>query len=362
MNKKQDSKMNRTCVLLFLLVAGCFGLSAQQLTTSQAVIDLGQVVYRQPATAEFEVFNDDYRPATIRSVRTACGCATATYSNTSIAPKSKIGLRATYDASQLGHFEKQIAVFAGNEQEPLVLTMKGVVVSEVVDFSGDYPYTIASLRVDNNNVEFDDVNRGDRPVQKIHIKNVSGETLKPQVMHLPPYMKANVSPSTVAPNHDAVVSLTLEARLIRNFGLTQTSIYLGMFPGDRVAPEKEISVSAVLLPDFDRLTEVEKAKVPHISLSTENLNLGSFNGKAKLKGSIEIKNTGRSQLDIRSMQMFTMGLQVSLGKTRIAPGETVKLKVTAIARELKKARSKPRILMITNDPEHPKIVINVSAQ
>ena len=135
-----------------------------------------------------------------------------------------------------------------------------------------------------------------------------------------------------------------------------------MFPGDRVAPEKEISVSAVLLPDFDRLTEVEKAKVPHISLSTENLNLGSFNGKAKLKGSIEIKNTGRSQLDIRSMQMFTMGLQVSLGKTRIAPGETVKLKVTAIARELKKARSKPRILMITNDPEHPKIVINVSAQ
>ena len=57
-----------------------------------------------------------------------------------------------------------------------------------------------------------------------------------------------------------------------------------------------------------------------------------------------------------------MGLQVSLGKTRIAPGETVKLKVTAIARELKKARSKPRILMITNDPEHPKIVINVSAQ
>ena len=61
--------------------------------------------------------------------------------------------------------------------------------------------------------------------------------------------------------------------------------------------------------------------------------------------------------------MFTMGLQVSLNKTKIHPGETAKLKVTAVAAELKKSRSKnPRVLMITNDPDNAKVVVRVKVK
>ena len=61
--------------------------------------------------------------------------------------------------------------------------------------------------------------------------------------------------------------------------------------------------------------------------------------------------------------MFTMGLQVSLNKTKIQPGETAKLKVTAVAAELKKSRSKnPRVLMITNDPDNAKVVVRVKVK
>ena len=37
-------------------------------------------------------------------------------------------------------------------------------------------------------------------------------------------------------------------------------------------------------------------------------------------------NKGKSELDIRSMQMFTMGLQVNLKKSKIQPGETNNVK------------------------------------
>ena len=58
-----------------------------------------------------------------------------------------------------------------------------------------------------------------------------------------------------------------------------------------------------------------------------------------------------------------MGLQVSLKKSKIQPGETVKLKVTAVASELKKSRSKnPRVLMITNDPDNAKVVVKVKVK
>lgn len=67
-------------------------------------------------------------------------------------------------------------------------------------------------------------------------------------------------------------------------------------------------VSAVLLPGFENMTPAKKALAPKIEMSATDLNLGSFNGKKKLKGEILITNKGKSELDIRSMQMFTMGL------------------------------------------------------
>ena len=182
-------------------------------------------------------------------------------------------------------------------------------------------------------------------------------------MHLPNYLQATVSPSRVAPHRSAEITFVLDSKKLRDFGLNQTSVYLGERPGDKIAPEKEIVVSAVLLPSFDKLTAEQKEQAPKVELSTTDLNLGSFNGKKKRKGEILVSNQGKSVLDIRSMQMFTMGLQVQLKKSKIQPGETVKMKVTAVAADLKKSRAKhPRILMITNDPENAKVVIRINVK
>jgi hypothetical protein len=76
-------------------------------------------------------------------------------------------------------------------------------------------------------------------------------------------------------------------------------------------------------------------------------------------GIVGLPNVGKSTLEIRSLQMFTMGLEVSLKDTKLAPGESTKMKITVLTKALKKARTKPRILMITNDPDHGKVMIPV---
>ena len=53
-------------------------------------------------------------------------------------------------------------------------------------------------------------------------------------------------------------------------------------------------VSAVLLPGFENMTPTKKALAPKIEMSATDLNLGSFNGKKKLKGEILITNKGKS--------------------------------------------------------------------
>ena len=221
---------------------------------------------------------------------------------------------------------------------------------------------LGSIKSDCNDVEFDDVNRGDRPQKKIHIFNSTSAAVQPVVMHLPEYLKADVSPSNIAPGHSGVITMTLDSRKLDDMGLTQTSVFLGAFPGDKVNREKEIGISAVLLPKFDNLTAQQLANAPQLYLSTTELNLGRFDQKKKLKGEIVIRNDGKSVLKIKSLQMFTVGLQVSLNKQTLHPGESAKLKVTAEKRQLKTARSKPRVLMITNDPKQPKTTIKIVAE
>ncbi len=337
--------------------------SAQQITTQHETVDCGQVKFRQPVTAEFQMKNDGNAPLVIERVLSSCGCTTVDYPKRRIAPGENFVVKATYDAKQMGTFYKQIGICAQGASSPFTLTMRGRVVETISNFDGSYDYALGMLKADAQEVEFDDVNKGDRPVQRIHIFNPTEQVMEPVVMHLPAYLTAQVSPSKVAPHHSAVVCLILDSKRLHDFGLNQTSVYLGANPGDKISSDKEVVVSSVLLPSFENMTEEQKAQAPQISLSTENLDLGSFGRKKKLKGEILITNTGKSELEIRSMQMFTMGLQVSLGESKIKPGESEKLKVTAVAADLKKARAKrPRILMITNDPDHPKVTIKIQVK
>lgn len=337
--------------------------SAQKITTQHEVVDCGQVVFRKPVTAEFVLKNDGHKPLVINNVLKSCGCTEVDYPKTGIAAGESFVIKAVYDAKQMGTFTKQVCLYTNADEEPFILSMRGKVVGSVVDFAGSYDEMLGVIKSDAQEVEFDDVNRGDRPVQRIHIFNPTDELLEPVVMHLPSYLHAFVSPSKVAPRHSAEISFVLDSKKLRDLGLNQTSVYLGERPGDKIAPEKEIVVSAVLLPGFDNMTPAKKALAPKMEMSTTELNLGSFNGKKKLKGEILITNKGKSELDIRSMQMFTMGLQVNLKKSKIQPGETVKMKVTAVAADLKKSRVRhPRILMITNDPDHAKVVVKINVQ
>ena len=97
---------------------------------------------------------------------------------------------------------------------------------------------------------------------------------------------------------------------------------------------------------------------PHLHLSAEELSLDAHHKN----GTIIMTNNGKSALKISSLQMFTGGVKVKLPKSELQPGESTKLRVTIIPDQIRKARSQPRILMITNDPENSKVVITINVE
>lgn len=354
--------MNKIVYIFMLWLMSVNSMSAQEIEVKSQSIDVGQVKFDHPVSVDYELKNTTKRPLLITEVQMGCGCTTAEYPHQSIPNDENFTFRVTYDARQMGHFEKHTMVYFYGMDEPLMLTLKGVVVEEIVDFTGDYPFKLGDLLADAHSIEFDDVNRGDRPTAKIHIKNPTSETAYPFVMHLPNYLTVDVSPSRISSGQGGELTFTLNSTLLPNDGLAQTNVFLGKNPGDKVSPEKEIGISAVLLPGFSNLTESQLRNAPVFHLSTTSLNLGSFNGKKKLKGEIEITNKGKSRLDITAIQMYTIGIQVEIDKVKIMPGEVVKMKISAIAKEIKSTKSKPRILMITNDPKHSKVIVDINVK
>jgi hypothetical protein len=250
-------------------------------------------------------------------------------------------------------------VKSNGSEKPVYLTMKGIVLTEMVDYTGRYPLAMGSLLLDKNDLEYDDVNKGDHPVQEIHIFNNSEETMTPNVMHLPPYLTALVTPEKLEPGKAGTIAITLNSEKLSDFGLKQTSVYIAQQLGEKVSQDNEVPVSAVLLPDLKDYDAVSKALAPQLQISTTDVDFTDFGGKSKKTAEIHLVNTGKTTLEIRSMQMFTRGVKLTLSSTKLEPSQSATMKITGIADDLQKVRTKPRILMITNDPDHTKVIINI---
>ena len=352
-------KMKNRILVTVLSAMVCGYAEAQKIQASSEVLNIGQIQYCLPANGVFELKNTGNRPLTISKVDTGCGCAVASFPTDPIEPGASFTVNVTYDARMMGHFCKYVDVYSNASDSPLTLQLSGVVVEEVQDYVGDFPFALGSLTADCNAIVFEDVHLGERIQQRFHVFNPTGKTVQPQIMHLPNYLKAEVSPTKVAPNRSAEVTITLDSRFIHDFGYEDTQIYLGANPGEKVSSSKQIDVSAIFLPAKSTLTEAQKALAPKIEISNTELSMPIADGKKKTE-TVIIQNTGKTRLDIQRMQMLTDGLKVELNKTAIEPGETAKLKVTTVPRQLKHIKTLPRILMITNDPSRQKIFVNIN--
>ena len=330
---------------------------AQKLTIDKTTIDVGKTGFQVPVTATFEMRNKSSKQMVISRLETDCGCTTIDGPKT-IGPGERFTISMTYDARMLGHFTKQATLYSNASPEPVNLKMKGVVLTDVVDYSKRYPYDMGGMLASINNIEFDDVKKGEHREVEINLMNNTEQDMTPNMLHLPSYLHALAMPEKLEPNRSGKIILTLNSEEVQQYGLTQVSIYLAKKLGEKISSDTEIPVSIVLLPDMTAFEGQNIELAPQLQLSAQALNLDAHHKN----GTIILSNTGKSVLKVTSLQMFTGGVQVKLPKSELQPGESTKLRVNIIPNQIRKARSKPRILMITNDPQHAKEVITINVE
>ena len=353
--------MKHILLALLLFLANALTAAAQpQYEFDSTTAELGTVLWHTPRTAEFKVTNKSTRDLVITNVRTDCGCTGAQWTEKPIAPGATGTVKATYDAEMLGHFRKGVAVYTNLNDEPQYLYVVGVVSATTEEPTAEFPCKMGEYYLSTDNVEFDDVNRGDRPEFALSILNSSKQSFRPELMHLPKYLTAHADPEVIRPGRAGRIVLTLNSDELPAMGLTQTSVYLSRFMGDRVNKETEINVSATLLPDFiDTPSQHELS--PTAVLDSTHITLPPLGKKKKVSGQLLLRNTGKTPLLIKALQVYNPGPSVSVGKRRIDPGDEEKIKIT-VNTTTSYFKGRRSILLITNDPDRPKIVIDVTAR
>lgn len=353
--------MKQILIAILLWTVGCLvGLAQPKATFDKKVHEFGVVLWKHPATATFTIKNDGDKPLVISNVTTSCGCTVADWTKTPIAPGATGTVSSTFDAKALGHFYKDIGVYCNAADRPIYLMIQGEVSADPKNYTLTHPFEIGAIRLNKDAIEFDDANKGDKPTMEILVANTTNEVYAPVLMHLPPYMEAVAVPERIGKKGTGKIKVTLDTDKLPKFGLTTATVYLSRFPGDKVGEENAIPVSAVLLPDFSHISQQQRLNPPAVELSKEELTLPPLAENEKKSQKIVVKNVGKSDLEITDLQVFNSALGVQLKKRVLKPGASTKMKITAYGKYLKKVKGTPRVLMITNDPNCPKIIVKVN--
>ena len=320
---------------------------------------VGEVEFQVPKKFSLGFTNKGSEPLLIEDVKASCGCLEVAFPKAPIAAGSRGEITLTFDAKILGSFYKEVEVKTNASDKPAYIAIQGTVVTEVHDYSEEFPIDLGNVRLMTNTVEFEDVNMGDQPTAELRILNADRTAFRPELMHLPPYLSAEYLPEDIPAGKTGTIRLTLDSEKLSGLGLNQTSIYLSRYMGDKIGETNEILVSAILLPSFADMGEEALAMAPELGISESSVDMGAFNGKKTLTRTILLSNTGKSDLHIHAVQVFNKAIGVDIANRTIRPGKTTKLKITVSQHYMGKSKGRMRVMLITDAPHQAKQYINV---
>ena len=337
-----------------------------QLTAEKKSQNLGTLQLYGETTTSFKIKNTSGKTVNVDRIVTSSSQIKASCSPMTIEAGGTATVSVSYVTDLVGRFTHAIYIYPEGGSQPLALQIKGKVyldIKNAYENKGSKPtddgfgVAFGPLTLKTDNIEFDYVNDGDVVSKTIAVTNTCEENCQPNLLLLPAYLSVEASPKVLRPGRKGYLTITLDSRkLNHNLGLTQDVVYVSSYEGESVSKDREIPVSIVL---FDTATVERSNRAPSILLSSDVLEMPKTK-KSKVKGTVSISNTGRSDLQIRSLQVFHPAINVNLPKTTIAPGETVNMQVTLVNKYRDLSNARYRLLMITNDYRRPVVLVSIS--
>lgn len=351
--------MKRFSFIIALFLASTIQLMAQaRLTANMESYDFGQIEWNKPVTVTYEITNTGNKPLYISNVSSSCACTVSSWTEDIIQPQEKGSVSVNFDAKALGKFYKEVAIYSNSTPEIVYLNFVGEVVREVTDHSRSHPYQIGSIRLNTDSLDFGDILDGEKSTIVLKIANEGSSTYAPILMHTPSFFDVKASEMYLEKSSTGEFEISFDTKKWPEIGYYQSELYLSRFIGDKVGEQNRIPFSFTVLPREQNNKNAFNVRTPKAHVSIDALDLRSVISN-KHSEKVVLTNAGAGNLIIYKIQTFSPTVEVSLSKTSLSGGESVKMNVKFDFRKMQTNSDDLSILLITNDPINPKTFIRV---
>jgi hypothetical protein len=352
--------MRKTILSLIFLAQITIGIctstaqQARQLNFREEVYDFGTVAeLKGPVTHEFVFTNNSPRPVKILKVQASCGCTTPGWSKDVVAPGKDGFIQASYDPrGRPGFFTKSLTVTTDLEANPVILQIKGQVTNEEKPAASDYEVSNGSLKmkVSSFNMgriylkdeyvvrEFPVLNAGTAPL------NFTGKFVHPS------YISVDVQPRTLVANEKGTIKISYNGALKNQYGFQSDNVEIET--DDKMNPVKSFSVYATLEDFFPEMSAADLAKAPQLSLEASSLDFGTVHANTATEREIRFTNTGKKELQLRSLQPNCTCITAKASKTSLKPGDSSTIKIS-FNPQARTGTQQKAISLYSNDPKNP---------
>jgi hypothetical protein len=186
--------------------------------------------------------------------------------------------------------------------------------------------------------EFPVMNGGTKPL------NFSGKFTHPS------YIKVDVQPRVIGPGQKATVKVSYNGALKNQYGFQSDNIE--METNDDTNPVKSFSVFATLQDFFPQLTGSELAKAPQLTLASTSLEFGKIKADTETTREVQFTNTGKKELEIKSIQPNCTCVTATPASKSIKPGDSSTIRISFNPQARSGTQTKA-ILLYSNDPKNP---------
>jgi len=97
---------------------------------NKTIHDFGKMQHNKPETVTFTFTNTGNAPLVITQVKGSCECTKAEFIPTPVPPGKTGWVKAIYDASKTGEFNRNVTVTSNIDGGPVNLGIKGIVVGK----------------------------------------------------------------------------------------------------------------------------------------------------------------------------------------------------------------------------------------
>jgi hypothetical protein len=351
--------------LLFTVLAFVFTASAQQkgphLSWDNNFHDFGEIKEEGGKVSyKFELTNTGSQPLVITHVKPSCGCTSSDWTKAPIAPGGKGYVSATYNPLRRpGSFNKSITITSNADPATTVVRFKGNVIPKPKTKQDLFPRTLGKLNLKSTHLTFSKVLNSQVKTEIVNIINLQQEPITLTFKNVPDHLTIKAVPETLKPEEEGVIEVTYTAEKKNDWGFLIDKVNL-VINGEAVSSGR-FTVSATVVEDFSKLSEVQLANAPVASFDNKAFNFGTLKEGEKANHTYKLTNNGKSDLVIRKIKSSCGCTVVKPQSKVIKPGETTELGVTFNSRG-KKGKPRKHVTVITNDPKNSSIRLTISGE